>query len=99
MADAEHSWMQDAADDLMDEMMKKFNKDRCVVWSTLQMYRHDRLEFLKKIHRKSVEENYFIGFKIDRKSTRLNSSHVAISYAVFCLKKKKKEQIIWCKKQ
>src|SRR5690625_216067 len=28
--------------------------------------------------------------RIDRKSTRLNSSHVAISYAVFCLKKKKK---------
>src|SRR5690625_6731030 len=28
--------------------------------------------------------------QIDRKSTRLNSSHVAISYAVFCLKKKKK---------
>src|SRR5690625_6547714 len=27
--------------------------------------------------------------KVDRKSTRLNSSHVAISYAVFCLKKKK----------
>src|SRR5690625_6279074 len=27
--------------------------------------------------------------RIDRKSTRLNSSHVAISYAVFCLKKKK----------
>src|SRR5207253_4735117 len=30
--------------------------------------------------------------KIDRKSTRLNSSHVAISYAVFCLKKKKKKK-------
>src|SRR5690625_6556456 len=29
----------------------------------------------------------------DRKSTRLNSSHVAISYAVFCLKKKKKQEI------
>src|SRR5437870_7094898 len=29
---------------------------------------------------------------LDRKSTRLNSSHVAISYAVFCLKKKKKQQ-------
>src|SRR5690625_5943126 len=28
-------------------------------------------------------------FALDRKSTRLNSSHVAISYAVFCLKKKK----------
>src|SRR5258705_3955856 len=30
---------------------------------------------------------------IDRKSTRLNSSHLGISYAVFCLKKKKKSQI------
>src|SRR5690625_6446134 len=30
---------------------------------------------------------------LDRKSTRLNSSHVAISYAVFCLKKKKQKQI------
>src|SRR5207249_5768864 len=29
----------------------------------------------------------------DRKSTRLNSSHVSISYAVFCLKKKKKEEV------
>src|SRR5207253_6407285 len=32
----------------------------------------------------------------DRKSTRLNSSHVASSYAVFCLKKKKKEFISTC---
>src|SRR5437660_7639500 len=33
------------------------------------------------------------GCEQDRKSTRLNSSHVAISYAVFCLKKKKKDEI------
>src|SRR5699024_12552989 len=32
---------------------------------------------------------------LDRKSTRLNSSHVSISYAVFCLKKKKKKNIIY----
>src|SRR3989475_8568246 len=32
----------------------------------------------------------------DRKSTRLNSSHSQISYAVFCLKKKKKRQILCC---
>src|SRR5260221_9472174 len=31
----------------------------------------------------------------DRKSTRLNSSHTVISYAVFCLKKKKKTKYIW----
>src|SRR5207249_10162144 len=34
-----------------------------------------------------------LGVDIDRKSTRLNSSHVSISYAVFCLKKKKKKII------
>src|SRR2546426_3442819 len=34
--------------------------------------------------------------QIDRKSTRLNSSHLVISYAVFCLKKKKKIQIETC---
>src|SRR5436309_7825225 len=34
-----------------------------------------------------------VRLQIDRKSTRLNSSHVKISYAVFCLKKKKKKKI------
>src|SRR5690348_18147797 len=33
------------------------------------------------------------GFGLDRKSTRLNSSHPSISYAVFCLKKKKQNNI------
>lgn len=66
MADAEDSWMQDAADDLMDEMMQKFNKERCIVWSTLQMYRHDRLDYMKKIHEKAESENYLVGFKIVR---------------------------------
>src|SRR5690554_7053821 len=37
----------------------------------------------------SYKTPIFHGFQIDRKSTRLNSSHVRISYAVFCLKKKK----------
>src|SRR5690242_21007334 len=35
----------------------------------------------------------------DRKSTRLNSSHMSISYAVFCLKKKKKKKTIKYKQQ
>src|SRR5690606_39766892 len=37
--------------------------------------------------------NYVNNWKQDRKSTRLNSSHVKISYAVFCLKKKKKNPV------
>src|SRR5258705_303293 len=36
--------------------------------------------------------NRDFGFKVDRKSTRLNSSHLGISYAVFCLKKKKTDR-------
>src|SRR5439155_6260057 len=44
------------------------------------------------LHRMERLEDY-LSF-IDRKSTRLNSSHVAISYAVFCLKKKKRRNEI-----
>src|SRR2546430_9810625 len=51
-------------------------------------------------HQSTVVNNYFTGpnHKVinegirDRKSTRLNSSHSQISYAVFCLKKKKREK-------
>src|SRR5438034_6241125 len=38
------------------------------------------------------EPSGLLSVAIDRKSTRLNSSHTVISYAVFCLKKKKKQQ-------
>src|SRR5437762_10483981 len=40
----------------------------------------------------SIELGQTISMRLDRKSTRLNSSHRCISYAVFCLKKKKKKQ-------
>src|SRR5690625_6835278 len=40
-----------------------------------------------------------LGLFQDRKSTRLNSSHVAISYAVFCLKKKKQKKLIHSERQ
>ncbi len=66
MIDAEESWMQDSADNLADEMMQKYNKERCVVCNTLQMYRHDRLEYLKKIYQKAETENYLLGFKVVR---------------------------------
>lgn len=66
MIDAEESWMQDAADDLVDEMMQKYNKERCIVCNTLQMYRHDRLFYLKNIYKKAEAENYQVGFKVVR---------------------------------
>lgn len=66
MIDAEESWIQDAIDDLVNEMMAKYNKEQAIVYNTIQMYRHDRLEFLKKCHQKSQDEGYFIGMKVVR---------------------------------
>ena len=66
MIDAEESWMQDAADQLAEDLMRKYNQNRCVVVNTLQMYRHDRLEYLKKQFAKAEKENYYIGYKVVR---------------------------------
>ncbi|MEQ3662818.1 MAG: proline dehydrogenase family protein, partial [Flavobacterium sp.] len=66
LIDAEESWMQDAADDLVEEMMRKYNKQRAIVFNTLQMYRWDRLDYLKKLHEKANKDNFFIGMKIVR---------------------------------
>ncbi|AJR04281.1 proline dehydrogenase family protein [Siansivirga zeaxanthinifaciens] len=66
LIDAEESWMQDAADDVVTAMMKKYNTEKPVVFNTLQMYRHDRLDFLKKEHKKAIEGGYFLGYKLVR---------------------------------
>lgn len=66
MVDAEETWMQDAADDLTDEMMMKYNRKRPLVWNTLQMYRHDRLAYLKQMFAKAEQEGYYLGYKIVR---------------------------------
>ena len=66
LIDAEESWMQDAADDLVTQMMKKYNKEKPVVYNTLQMYRHDRMQYLKSQHQQALKEDYYLGFKLVR---------------------------------
>ena len=66
LIDAEESWMQDAADDLVTEMMCKFNKEKAIVFNTLQMYRWDRLDYLKKLYQKAKAEGFYIGMKLVR---------------------------------
>src|SRR5438034_11593266 len=59
----------------------------------IKMPRMDGMELLRRLRQKSDMPVIFLTSKeeeIDRKSTRLNSSHTVISYAVFCLKKKTK---------
>ena len=66
LIDAEESWMQDAADDLIEKMMRIYNQKRPFIYSTLQMYRWDRMDFLKEQHSKAKEGGYFLGYKLVR---------------------------------
>lgn len=66
MIDAEQSWIQPMLDDLVLNMMRKYNKDHAIVQNTYQMYRHDRLEVIKEHHKISQEENFKFGLKIVR---------------------------------
>src|SRR5258708_17807509 len=56
--------------------------------TTSEIYHHI-VEFLGQSSHPYIKSSYSLKGSIDRKSTRLNSSHQIISYAVFCLKKKK----------
>ncbi len=66
LIDAEESWMQDAADDLVEEMMRVYNKETPVVFNTIQTYRWDRLDYLKKLHQRSKKDGFKLGAKIVR---------------------------------
>ena len=66
LIDAEESWMQDAADDLVEEMMRKYNKEKVIVFNTLQLYRWDRMEYLKKLHERAKSDGFYIGMKLVR---------------------------------
>ncbi|WP_445458034.1 proline dehydrogenase family protein [Flavobacterium sp. HNIBRBA15423] len=66
LIDGEESWMQDAADDLVTDMMRKYNKEKAIVFNTLQMYRWDRLEYLKKINALAKAEGFYVGMKLVR---------------------------------
>jgi proline dehydrogenase len=66
MIDAEDSWYQPFVDEVVTEMMERYNTRKAIVFNTLQMYRTDRLEFLKESIRKATEGNYYLGIKFVR---------------------------------
>lgn len=66
LIDAEESWMQDAADAIVTDMMRKYNKQKAIVFNTLQMYRWDRLAYLKQLHEQAKTEVFHIGMKLVR---------------------------------
>lgn len=66
LIDAEESWFQNVIDDMAYTAMEKYNKERCVVYNTYQMYRHDMLDNLKKAHEMAQEKGYILGAKLVR---------------------------------
>jgi proline dehydrogenase len=66
LIDAEETWVQDPVDALTIMMMDTFNKEKPVVYNTLQHYRHDRLQFLKDSYEAAVERKFFLGAKLVR---------------------------------
>lgn len=66
LIDGEESWMQDAADALIEDMMKKYNTEKAIVFNTLQLYRWDRMDYLKVLHQKAIEGNFYVGLKLVR---------------------------------
>ncbi len=66
LVDAEETWIQDPVDALTILMMDTFNKDKAVVYNTLQLYRHDRLAFLKDSYDAGIERNFILGAKLVR---------------------------------
>ena len=66
LIDAEESWMQDAADELVEQMMRKYNKKKAVVFNTIQLYRWDRLDYLKGLVQRAEKEGFKVGVKIVR---------------------------------
>src|SRR5699024_12091133 len=76
----------------------EINED--IAHAKVTMTMPDPAKLANKLSNVAITDNYskFANLVTDRKSTRLNSSHVSISYAVFCLKKKKEAIRILCQK-
>lgn len=64
--DAEESWIQDAIDRLTHQLMTKYNREKAIIFNTVQLYRHDRLAFLTKVTANAKAANYHYGVKLVR---------------------------------
>lgn len=66
LIDAEESWIQDPVDAITDAMMARYNQGKTTVFNTFQLYRHDRLAFMKQSHEKALAQGYILGAKLVR---------------------------------
>jgi proline dehydrogenase len=66
LVDAEETWIQDPVDALTTLMMETYNKEKVVVYNTIQLYRHDRLDFLLQSFQIAQDRQFILGAKLVR---------------------------------
>ncbi|GAB3889304.1 proline dehydrogenase family protein [Spirosoma agri] len=66
LIDAEESWIQNTIDAVTMQAMQQYNKETVLIYNTIQLYRHDRFEFLKRCHDIALENKFVLGVKIVR---------------------------------
>jgi len=66
LIDAEETWIQDPVDVITILMMEQFNREKVIVYNTLQLYRHDRLKFLRDSLEAAELRNFMLGAKLVR---------------------------------
>ena len=66
LVDAEETWIQDPVDVLCIQMMAEYNQEEVTVYNTVQLYRHDRLSFLKDMLEAAELKNFVLGVKLVR---------------------------------
>lgn len=64
--DAEETWIQPILDKWTLDMMRKYNQNTAIIYNTVQMYRHDRLDFIHKMAMLAKEEKIIYGVKLVR---------------------------------
>ena len=66
LIDAEESWIQPAVDKIVEQLMKQYNHSECIVYQTVQLYRKDRLQYLRGLIGKARNQSWFLGVKLVR---------------------------------
>ncbi len=66
LVDAEESWIQPAIDALTERLMERLNRERAIIFNTVQLYRHDRLAYLHSATDRAAHNGYQLGVKLVR---------------------------------
>src|SRR5262249_11642287 len=66
LIDAEYSWVKAAVDRMATEMMEKFNRETPIIFNTIQLYRSDRLQYLRSMRKEASRSGYWLGVKLVR---------------------------------